>query len=84
MASTARAKIQTIRSGRPEVKLSRKQALREIAAIIEKHMTDEGLSEKEKNAKVARFASMVDEEITAKKPQRATPLKRHRTVGSRA
>jgi hypothetical protein len=39
-------------------------------------MTDEGLSEKEKNAKVALFASLVDEEITGKTTRRATTSKR--------
>jgi hypothetical protein len=76
MASTARPQIRTIRPGRPVAKPSPQEALRKIAALIENHMTDEGLSEKEKNAKVALFASLVDEEIIAKTTQSATASKR--------
>jgi|HubBroStandDraft_1064217.scaffolds.fasta_scaffold15901_5 hypothetical protein len=77
MASTARPRIRTVRSKAPLQASSREQALQRIAAIIEKHMSDEGLDEKEKDAKVATFAAMVDEEITVKRKQHATPLKRH-------
>jgi hypothetical protein len=39
-------------------------------------MTDMGLTEAEKNAKVALFVSMVDEEVTEKMTLRATHSKR--------
>ena len=75
MASTARPQIRSIRPDGPSAKLSRRQALRKIAAIIEDHMTEEGLSEEEKNAKVALFASLVDGEITGKMTRHATVSK---------
>jgi hypothetical protein len=83
MASTARPRILTIRSKRSKSKSSKEQSLREIVAIIEQHMTDEGLCEKEKNAKVAKFASLVDDEISEKMMHPATPSKRHQIAGSR-
>jgi N-acetylglucosamine kinase-like BadF-type ATPase len=83
MASTARPRILTIRSKKPKAKSSPEQSLREIAAIIEQHMTNEGLSEKEKNAKVAHFALLVDNEINEKTTQHAKPLKRRQIAGSR-
>ena len=53
----------------PRVKTNRLDPrLREIADIIEGHMTAEGLSEEEKNAKVELFASLVDSEIVKSDP----------------
>jgi hypothetical protein len=42
--------------------------LRKIADMIENHMTSEGLSEDEKTAKVALFASLVDSEVAKSRP----------------
>jgi N-acetylglucosamine kinase-like BadF-type ATPase len=77
MAGTARPRIRAIKSNRPSVDSAQERALRAIAATIEKHMNDEGMDEKEKNSRVAIFAAMVDEEISAKRMQSATPLKHH-------
>jgi hypothetical protein len=53
----------------PRVKTNRVDPrLQEIADIIESHMTAEGLSEDEKNAKVDLFASLVDSEISKSGP----------------
>ena len=41
-------------------KLTRKEALRKIASLIEAHMTERGLSEREKNRRVRRFAKRVE------------------------
>jgi hypothetical protein len=76
MASATRPRIQAIRSHKPTVKPSRESALRKIAVILEDQMTDMGLTEAEKNAKVALFVSMVDEEVTEKMTLRATHSKR--------
>ncbi|MGA7341460.1 MAG: hypothetical protein WBE72_01450 [Terracidiphilus sp.] len=84
MASATQPRIRANRALKLKAKPSKDSALREIAAIIEKHMTDEGLSEKEKNTKVKLFASLVDKEISERKRQSATPSKRRRTAGSRA
>jgi uncharacterized protein YjiS (DUF1127 family) len=39
---------------------SRENAASELASMIEEHMTDLGLSEDEKNIRVARFAKRAD------------------------
>ena len=59
----------------------REAALRKIANIFEEQMTSLGLSEKEKNARVAEFAAFVDSKVSsaprAKQPARlqsADPL----------
>ena len=53
----------------PRVKTNRLDPrLREIADIIESHMTAEGLSEEEKNVKVELFASLVDSEVSKSDP----------------
>jgi len=43
-------------------------------------MSAEGLTEAEKNAKVALFASQVDEEISRKTKRHAKLSEQHRTV----
>lgn len=40
-------------------KISRSRAARKIAAVLEKHMTEQGLTETEKDAKVKQFATRV-------------------------
>ena len=40
--------------------LSRPQAAAKIASLVERHMTECGFSEKEKNKRVAEFAERVD------------------------
>jgi hypothetical protein len=40
-------------------KVSRPQAAQRIASLLEQHMSEQGLSEKEKNAKVKQFATRV-------------------------
>ena len=47
-------------------KLSRKEALRKIASLIENHMTDRGLPEKEKTRRVRRFSKRVERAIAAR------------------
>ena len=50
---------------RPEIDsqkgLSRSQAALRIASLVEEHMTERGLSEKQKNERVAKFGERVDE-----------------------
>jgi hypothetical protein len=75
MASATRPRIQAVHSLKPRVESSREGALRKIAAIIEDQMAEMGLTEAEKNAKVALFASLVDADVTKKKRLRATPSK---------
>ena len=41
-------------------RLSRAQAAAKIASLIEEHMTECGLSEKQKNERVAGFSQRVD------------------------
>jgi hypothetical protein len=54
--------------------LKREAALQKIATIFEEQMTSLGLSEKEKNARVAAFAAFVDSKVSseprAKRPTR--------------
>jgi hypothetical protein len=48
---------------RPETgpkRLSKPQAAAKIASLIEEHMTERGLSEKQKNERVADFGKRVD------------------------
>ena len=53
----------------------REAALRKIANIFEEQMTSLGLSEKEKNARVAEFAAFVDSKVpSAPHPKRAARL----------
>lgn len=47
-------------------KLSRKDALRKMASIVEEHMSEMGLSDDQKNARVARFSKRVDRAIAAR------------------
>jgi hypothetical protein len=82
MASASRPHIQAVRSLKPRVKPSREAALRKIAAIVEDQMTEMGLTEAEKNAKVAHFASLVDADVTEKMRLRAKPSKQRQTAGS--
>jgi hypothetical protein len=43
----------------------REAALRKIAVIFEEQMTSMGLSETEKNARVAEFAAFVDSKVSS-------------------
>jgi len=47
----------------PARKTSREEAAKKIAGILEEHMTNAGLSEKEKNARVKKFSDRVDNAI---------------------
>ena len=51
-------------------KPDRRAAARRIAALIEQHMTDSGLSEREKNNRVKQFSKRVDKAI-ARRAKRA-------------
>jgi hypothetical protein len=84
MASATRPHIRAIGPRAQVVKPSRESALQAIAAILEDQMTEMGLTEAEKNAKVALFASLVDADITEKKTLRAMPSVQRQTAGSRA
>lgn len=43
--------------------LSKKDAAKKLAALIEEHMSDLGLSEEEKNIRVAKFSEHVDQAL---------------------
>lgn len=49
--------------GHRQVKLSKSDAARRIATLLDEHMTELGLSEKEKNKRVDRFGKRVDAAI---------------------
>jgi hypothetical protein len=82
MASATRPHIRMIRSRKPAGRPSRESALKTIVAILEDQMTDMGLNEEEKNAKVALFASLVDGDLTGKETLHATLSSQHHTVGN--
>ena len=52
MGSSAAGRAQNRKASRP-------QAAQRIASLLEQHMSEQGLSEKEKNAKVKQFATRV-------------------------
>lgn len=58
-------------SPRPQPRRTRKQALREIARLLEEQMDEMGLSEVEKNARTDAFAGSVKR----LKASRAAPAK---------
>jgi hypothetical protein len=64
MATAAPARVQTNRTD---------PRLQKIANIIEDHMSGQGLTEDEKNAKVALFSSLVDEEVAKSHPSATHP-----------
>jgi len=47
------------------VEAKREAALRKIAVIFEEQMTSMGLTEEEKNARVAEFAAFVDSRVSS-------------------
>lgn len=55
---------------KPKPKPDRRTAARRIAALIEQHMTESGLSEREKNNRVKQFSKRVDKAI-ARRAKRA-------------
>jgi hypothetical protein len=46
-----------------EQKLSKAEAARQMATLVETHMTERGFSEAEKNERVKKFVDRVDEAI---------------------
>jgi hypothetical protein len=46
--------------------LSKKDAAKKLAAMIEQHMSELGLSDKEKNIRVAKFSEHVDHAIASR------------------
>jgi prolyl-tRNA synthetase len=48
-----------------KISINRKEAARRLAAMLEEHMDEQGLSEAQKNAKVAKFAKNVDKATSA-------------------
>jgi len=50
-------------SPQKEKKLSRQEAAKRIASLVETHMTESGFSEQEKNRRVAQFRKRVDGSI---------------------
>jgi hypothetical protein len=51
------------RPGSKSTKKPRTESLRKMASLIEEHMTEKGMSEEEKNERVARFARRVDARV---------------------
>ncbi len=66
MAQAARKrseKVVTKRASERSRVLSKKDAAKKLAAMIEEHMAELGLSEGEKNLRVAKFSEHVDQAI---------------------
>jgi uncharacterized protein YjiS (DUF1127 family) len=59
---------------RPQPKRSRKQALRELARLLENQMDEMGLSEAEKNARAKELEARVERAV-ARASRVATPSK---------
>ena len=59
---------------RPERRLSKKEAARAIARLLEEHMDEMGLSEAEKNARTDAFSERV-KRAEARASRAATPSK---------
>jgi hypothetical protein len=62
----------------------REAAASKIVAILEQHMTDIGLTDAEKDAKVTEMASIVDKAVSAKTNPRAKHSRRSQIVESPA
>jgi len=64
--------------------MKRQEGLRKIARLLEQHMTDMGLSEREKNEKTELLMTVVKETVTAKTGDSSTHEKSPRIAASGA
>ncbi len=72
------------RSRKPLVQDVNEDAFRTIASIFEAQMDEMGLTETQKNAKVAEITAFVDRKINDRAEATAKPLEPHRIATSRA
>jgi hypothetical protein len=66
MAQAARKRTEKVVAKRRPSRghaLSKKDAAKKLAAMIEEHMSDLGLSDEEKNTRVAKFSEHVDQAL---------------------